>query len=330
MPPAEDEELASGLPPALRRLLVDGEPPSAVSAADLAAALSLPPPPPAAASLRSLRMLRILRGLPPELEPEADDIPAVVLRDAGVLSPAACAALRAAVDAHLDSNPGCAAEAPTAQARQHLLASAFSSQLVLDRPALERIIGAPAVQRLWRLPAALLAGHTAATGCAAADSDAAGCLAPAVTAHPLAGPPPLAPSARDCNDALSPFEGEVEISIRRYSPDARPWVPFHHDRCTATVNVALSADRSHAGGRLLGYERRGGAWQVEREEGEATAHGPGLMHAVSRLQSGRRYALILFFGPRGGGTKQYSIAGPFIEYPTFGQPAETTATLLPG
>eukprot|EP00962_Isochrysis_galbana_P023575 scaffold7126_cov114-Isochrysis_galbana.AAC.1 len=180
-PAAAHEELASGLPPALRRVLVDCEPPSAVSAADLAAALSLPPPPPPAASLRSLRMLRMLRGQPPELEPEAET-PPFVLREAGVLSHAACAALRAAVDAHLDCNAGCPAEAPAAQVRQHLLASAFSSQLVLDRPALERVIGAPAVQRLWRIPAAVRAGRTEATGGGAGPVISRG--APVATAPP--------------------------------------------------------------------------------------------------------------------------------------------------
>lgn len=235
-PPAAHEELASGLPPALRRVLVDCEPPSAVSAAELAAALSLPPPPPPAASLRSLRMLRMLRGQPPELEPEAET-PPFVLREAGVLSHAACAALRAAVDAHLDCNAGCPAEAPAAQVRQHLLASAFSSQLVLDRPALERIIGAPAVQRLWRIPAAVRAGRTEARGGGA--GPVISCGAPAATAPPpvIRPPspalPPSAPSGRGSSEA--PFDGEVEVSVRRYSPGSRPWVPFHHDRAIATV-----------------------------------------------------------------------------------------------
>ena len=64
-----------------------------------------------------------------------------------------------------------------------------------------------------------------------------------------------------------------------------------------TVNVALSDDASHEGGRLLGVF--GGAVQpLLRAEGDATVHSCRLLHAVSAMTGGTRYALILFFDRR--------------------------------
>lgn len=61
-----------------------------------------------------------------------------------------------------------------------------------------------------------------------------------------------------------------------------------------TVNVALSDDAGHEGGRL--HTLLGGAQQViERREGEATVHRDDIMHAVSAMRSGVRYSLIMFF-----------------------------------
>ena len=62
-----------------------------------------------------------------------------------------------------------------------------------------------------------------------------------------------------------------------------------------TVNVALSSDAAHGGGRLLGIFQ-GRVHRLEREEGCATVHPSTMMHAVSRMTHGARYALIVFFG----------------------------------
>ena len=67
------------------------------------------------------------------------------------------------------------------------------------------------------------------------------------------------------------------------------------DRSEITVNVALSDDAQHEGGRLIAiYD--GEVRAIERREGEATLHPSSLMHAVSRMTSGKRYSLIIFFG----------------------------------
>ena len=61
-----------------------------------------------------------------------------------------------------------------------------------------------------------------------------------------------------------------------------------------TVNVALSDESSCVGGELaMGSS---GVQAIRRGEGEATVHSSTLLHAVSRLDSGTRYALIVFIG----------------------------------
>lgn len=113
------------------------------------------------------------------------------------------------------------------------------------------------MQRLWRLPR----DHAAAGGAATAESD---------------------------------FESG-DAFVRRYSRETRPWIGFHADRAAYTVNMALSSDARHEGGRLVGLV--GGRLEViERSEGEATVHASDLLHAVTCMDAGVRYSLIVFFG----------------------------------
>jgi hypothetical protein len=67
------------------------------------------------------------------------------------------------------------------------------------------------------------------------------------------------------------LEEPITIFLRRYSADTRPWNPFHNDAAAVTVNVALSADSQHGGGRLLALTD-GALTAIERAEGEATIH----------------------------------------------------------
>ena len=86
----------------------------------------------------------------------------------------------------------------------------------------------------------------------------------------------------------------VDLFVRRYSRETRPWIMFHQDVANITINVALSNDCDHEGGRL--HAIIGGRHQtIGREEGEATAHADDVMHAVSAMRSGVRYSLIMFF-----------------------------------
>lgn len=87
----------------------------------------------------------------------------------------------------------------------------------------------------------------------------------------------------------------VEAFIRRYEPTTRPWHPFHQDRAAITVNVALSDDDDHGGGRLLGLFDDG-ARCFERDAGDATVHLSRIVHGVTRMTHGTRHALIVFLG----------------------------------
>jgi tetratricopeptide (TPR) repeat protein len=82
--------------------------------------------------------------------------------------------------------------------------------------------------------------------------------------------------------------------IRRYTRGTRPWIPFHCDSASITVNVALNDDADFEGGTLLGVHD-GAVAAIVREEGEATVHPSTLLHAVTAMTAGARYSLILFF-----------------------------------
>ena len=208
----------------------------------------------------------------------ADDIQHVD----SALSPAECGALRAAVDAaalsgkavvghgsaapsYVDTEDGWQAEADGG-GRQDFM------QLALTRETLSDIIGEDAVGRLWALAATR--SHRAAAAVAVA-------AAAAVSAE---------------ETAAVAAEEPHNIFARRYTPlRGVPWCPFHHDVSRCTVNVALSEDAAHGGGRLL-VVYDGQVQRVERGEGCATVHPSSLLHAVSRMTRGVRYSLIIFSG----------------------------------
>lgn len=131
-------------------------------------------------------------------------------------------------------------------------------QLNLDRAQLERLVGKDSVTRLWKMAVAAVRRE------------------------------------RRMNDTIGELEAH-EIFARRYTPSTRPWFPFHKDRSECTVNVALSNDADHDGGRLLCLVD-GKVCRMERGLGCATIHPSSLFHAVSRMTRGQRYSLIIFFG----------------------------------
>lgn len=140
-------------------------------------------------------------------------------------------------------------------------------QLRLDQAALEELVGAEQCARLLRLPVEYVHTENAQHG----------------------GEPVEASVAER-------FGRLEEAFVRRYSAGTRPWNAFHQDKARVTVNVAVSADAGHGGGRLLGVYG-GEVHTIERGEGEATVHSSDLFHAVTRMCHGVRYSLILFFDP---------------------------------
>jgi len=144
-------------------------------------------------------------------------------------------------------------------------------QLDLRRDELEALIGADAVGELWRLPRWLLSQRE--SGIPGVCSDTSDGSALYTTPEP---------------------NYRVEIFVRRYSRSTRPLIGFHRDGCAVTINVALSDDNAHTGGRLLAV-LNDGLHVLRREAGEATVHPSSILHAVSAMESGTRYSLLLFF-----------------------------------
>ena len=100
--------------------------------------------------------------------------------------------------------------------------------------------------------------------------------------------------------AVDELYERIDIFLRMYSPQTRPYIAFHSDTCSYTVNIALNDDDSFDGGRLLTVN--GSALKApSRPVGSAIVHAGNLVHGVTRIKSGTRYSLILFFHRRPDG-----------------------------
>lgn len=186
-----------------------------------------------------------------------------LLRKPGAIGPSGCAALRRAVDMERDVTR----DSVDRQA-QH--------QLNISVAALIELVGASEVERLWRVADELLALQRAEAAALAAETGV-----------------DTSETVREKTEAA---DGGfyVDLFVRRYTRESRPWIAFHQDVSNVTVNVALSDDAAHEGGRLH-VILNGRHQTLTRGEGEATAHGDDVMHAVSAMRSGVRYTLIMFF-----------------------------------
>lgn len=162
-------------------------------------------------------------------------------------------------------------------------------QLGMTIAGLQLLIGQKATSRLRELPTELLAQRSSDAQARAA-AEATNQVDACVLAEAVAS----ANAAAELAASAASQGYHINVFIRRYSRDTRPWIGFHTDLSTVTVNVALSADASHEGGHL--HAIIDGKHQlIERGEGEATVHSDDVMHGVSAMRSGVRYALILFF-----------------------------------
>lgn len=199
-----------------------------------------------------------------------------VLSIRGAVHAEGCAALRHAVDSKRSVYSDSVDKMP-----EH--------QLDLSREQLEGFVGASTVAGLMQLPMRLASQR--ATGMRADHDElrAEGC----------------------CDaDAQPAARYRVEYFVRRYSRGTRPLINFHRDGCAVTVNVALSNDEAHTGGRLL-IVLSDGVRVLHREAGQATVHPSSVLHGVSAMESGVRYSLLIFFhniikGEEGGAAGQGS------------------------
>ena len=190
-----------------------------------------------------------------------------------VLTESQCTTLRETVDE--------AALAAAGHAGNTEIDGALEWQLNLSPQRLADLIGADTVARL-----------------SAAAEDNLSQMRPA--------PLPAHSAGASCSQSSPPCPLPcVWAYIRRYSATTRPWFQFHYDACRVTMNIALDDDESHCGGHLLAIIDDGPGPPVEaqpklrrlkRSLGSAVLHGCQVPHAVTRIFSGVRFALILFFG----------------------------------
>ena len=186
-----------------------------------------------------------------------------LLQRRGAIGATGCAALRQLVDS--DRN----VERDSVDGKsQH--------QLNLSFDRLEQLIGRETVKGLWRLADDLLATQRDEATTRAREAGVA-----------------VPPATLEATDAASGGY-HVDLFVRRYTRDTRPWIAFHQDVSNVTLNVALSDDAHHDGGRLHAI-LEGRHQVITRAEGEATAHADDVMHAVSAMRGGVRYSLIAFF-----------------------------------
>ena len=173
----------------------------------------------------------------------------------GVLTPRACARLRLAMEAFRGQSFA-----------RDTIDGAPDYQRNLSREELEALVGAAGVEALMRLPGEFTRG--------------------------LGGDDAAASELLDGGERLG--SNTFGCFLRRYTRGTRPWIPFHCDSASVTVNVALNDDAEFGGGTLLGVHD-GAVAAFAREEGEATVHPSTLLHAVTAMTAGVRYSLILFF-----------------------------------
>lgn len=258
LPSAQWRERAREMSPLTRRLLVLDTAPSAVDAAALLRETTESAP--------------LTKYMAARAALHAEE-PAALLRVARVLDAAACARLRAAVDAN-----GTASVDSVDRLREHVL--------YVRAPELRQMLGDAALDALLALPRRFLQGTRPPPPPQTKEG----------THRSKRGRVPRPPPGSQ--HAL------FDCFLRRYSAAAdgdQLLTSFHMDTADVTVNVALTDDAQIEGGVLLGVYGHG-VHSIVRAEGDATVHSSSLLHGVTRMRAGTRYSMIMFHSPlRGGG-----------------------------
>lgn len=202
--------------------------------------------------------------------------PGQFAQESGILTADQCSDLCSVVDGSLDDPRRLFLQ------RRGLADGALEFQQDLSKEQLTLLVGEEGMARLWAL--------------------AERCYHEMVRPHaPVASVVPEGDGG-SADASAAQLLGECWwIYVRRYSPSTRPWFGFHNDRSLLTVNVALSDDEMHEGGRLVAIACpsqgvRPCVKRFQRATGDVTAHTGKLPHAVTRMTEGHRYSLILFFG----------------------------------
>ena len=211
---------------------------------------------------------------------------ATVLRVTAALDGAACTKLRQALD-----EDGTSTTDSVDGMTEHVL--------YLSQTELEAHIGVDATRRLLAIPERFeKARELARENTAAAKDDSSAispphCSSSSTVAAPTVAPPHSAAATTGDGGCYQLFD----CFLRRYSvvtAGDQLLTSFHADAAALTVNVALTSDDCVSGGRLLCVFDNA-VRTIARAEGDATAHSSNLLHGVSRMHSGTRYSMIMFF-----------------------------------
>lgn len=157
-----------------------------------------------------------------------------VLRAQNSLTPEQCAELRQAVDREWRTAPDSVDGAP-------------DIQLNLDVDKLHELIGVAATNMLFELPVTF--ANTVHKRESRNDSESGACATSTFGDEEKA----IFTALEDRNP---------EIFVRRYTPEERPWNPFHTDASALTVNVALGNDADFQGGKLLACYGGAVSWRA--------------------------------------------------------------------
>lgn len=108
-------------------------------------------------------------------------------------------------------------------------------------------------------------------------------------------------------DKLAAYHGgdDVKIALRRTESDDKV-IDFHVDGTYAskTVNYCLNDWGTYTGGRLLFYGPQFNGWYMpSRQADSLTVHPRKILHGVTKLHRGTRYALFVVDRPNGLGDK---------------------------
>lgn len=94
----------------------------------------------------------------------------------------------------------------------------------------------------------------------------------------------------------------VKIALRRTTP-TDGIIGWHTDGHYATQTVQYTLNENYVGGNLCFYTKNGGPFHQKRREGTLTVHDKDILHAVTKLHSGTRYALFVVDYTNGLGEK---------------------------
>eukprot|EP00009_Paramoeba_aestuarina_P002431 CAMPEP_0201509504 /NCGR_PEP_ID=MMETSP0161_2-20130828/2539_1 /ASSEMBLY_ACC=CAM_ASM_000251 /TAXON_ID=180227 /ORGANISM="Neoparamoeba aestuarina, Strain SoJaBio B1-5/56/2" /LENGTH=309 /DNA_ID=CAMNT_0047904473 /DNA_START=177 /DNA_END=1106 /DNA_ORIENTATION=- len=96
------------------------------------------------------------------------------------------------------------------------------------------------------------------------------------------------------NNLFMLFDETCHEIILRRSISGGNFINFHTDKTLQTLNIPLNDSKSYKGGQLV-YVKEDGLFYPERKTGSATLHTNKVLHGVTPVSDGVRYAMFLLY-----------------------------------